>query len=407
MTTLSGTPVQLTELAGLIIDRVAETLDAPVLVTDERGLVIAASRPDWLRLPIEQVMKDEGDGFMRAPLRANGQAGEILVGRPPDGTVLSPRLVRVLLDLIIDQTTVIERLPKQHELKDDFVYNLLQGGVQDVETLSRHARFLGLDFTPPRAVILIDAAEFIFGDKIAGHSHGDDAGTQRLAQFVIDSVVSFFQLPNDTICGYLGDGTIAVLKASNTRNLAGWTGSKKADDLPNTSWANLAALKRAGEALLNRLRSDTHAAISIGIGRYHPGLDGLAHSYQDAKAALSLGHVFHGQNKVHCLDGLGIAAFVGVSDEQTKLDLAQHLLSPLDHEPEMLSTLEAFFAEDCSPSATAARLSIHRNTLGYRLDKVSSLTGLDPRRFDEAVQIRLALILRSLGGSPDPASWPG
>ncbi|WP_369128003.1 helix-turn-helix domain-containing protein [Ligilactobacillus salivarius] len=39
---------------------------------------------------------------------------------------------------------------------------------------------------------------------------------------------------------------------------------------------------------------------------------------------------------------------------------------------------------------------MHRNTLNYRLDKIASLIGLDPRRFDEAVQIRLALLLRKL-----------
>ncbi|MCY7322639.1 MAG: helix-turn-helix domain-containing protein, partial [Phormidesmis sp. CAN_BIN36] len=43
---------------------------------------------------------------------------------------------------------------------------------------------------------------------------------------------------------------------------------------------------------------------------------------------------------------------------------------------------------------------IHRNTLSYRLDKITSLTGLNPRQFDDAVQIRLALLLRSLSGEP-------
>ena len=45
---------------------------------------------------------------------------------------------------------------------------------------------------------------------------------------------------------------------------------------------------------------------------------------------------------------------------------------------------------------TAKRLCIHRNTLTYRLEKITSLTGLDPRCFDEAVQIRLALLLQEL-----------
>jgi carbohydrate diacid regulator len=103
---------------------------------------------------------------------------------------------------------------------------------------------------------------------------------------------------------------------------------------------------------------------------------------------------------VHCLDELGIAAFVGLADERTKVDLARHLRSPLDHEAELLETLTAFFAADCSPSVTASRLDLHRNTLGYRLAKIASLTGLDPRHFDAAVQIRLALVLRELGRQP-------
>lgn len=145
-----------------------------------------------------------------------------------------------------------------------------------------------------------------------------------------------------------------------------------------------------------RLRADTGASISIGIGRYHPGIRGLARSYQDARVALSLGCRFHDRNQVHCLDRLGIAAFIGVADEQTKIELATYLLSPLDHEPELLATLDAFFASDLSPSSTASRLSIHRNTLSYRVDKITSLTGINPRRFDDAVQIRLALLLRKL-----------
>jgi carbohydrate diacid regulator len=128
-----------------------------------------------------------------------------------------------------------------------------------------------------------------------------------------------------------------------------------------------------------------------------------------------LGRRFQDRSQIYCLDSLGIAAFVGLADERTKIDLAAHLLSPLDQEPELLETLDVFFFEDCSPSATARRLSIHRNTLSYRLNKIALLTGLDPHKFDNAVQIRLALVLRSLrpestrlGKCPglDPYEWP-
>src|SRR5690606_21011137 len=115
--------------------------------------------------------------------------------------------------------------------------------------------------------------------------------------------------------------------------------------------------------------------------------------------ALSLGRRFHKDERIHWLAELGVAAFVGISDEETKLELAEHLLSPLNEEPELLQTLDQFFADDCSLSLAAAGLCIHRNTLSYRLDKITSLTGLDPRRFDDAVQIRLALMLRLIRGT--------
>jgi carbohydrate diacid regulator len=310
------------------------------------------------------------------------------------GEIISPRLARALVELTINQTIVVARLPNKDELKDKLIHDLLYGSVHDEASILREAQILGMNLTQPRAVILIDAADYILAPEPARQQ--PDARVRRRAQLVIGSIVDFFKLPNDTICAYIGNGEVAVLKASNKQSLASWLDVEDEADQSKGSWAHLDALKRAGVALLTRLRADTRAAINVGIGRYHPGLDGLARSHQDARAALSLGRRFHGRNQVHCLDALGVAAFVGVSDERTKVELATYLLSPLDHEPELLATLNAFFTHDCCPSTTARDLSIHRNTLSYRLDKITSLTGLDPRRFDDAVQIRLALVLRSL-----------
>ena len=42
---------------------------------------------------------------------------------------------------------------------------------------------------------------------------------------------------------------------------------------------------------------------------------------------------------------------------------------------------------------------VHRNTLLYRLGRVKEITGLDPKKFDDAVQLRLALKMRIYQGS--------
>lgn len=279
------------------------------------------------------------------------------------------------------------------ELKHRFIYSLVHSAVADEPTILREASLLGMDFTPPRAVLLIDAAAYILGHELA---HIDGASEPQLnrAQRVIRTIVSFFHLPNDTICAYIGNGEIVILKASDSKNLTAWACKEDWLSHGNPLWMNLRALERAGEELVGYLRREFGDTVSIGIGRHHPGVRGLARSYQDAVAALSLGRHFCGAAGVYCLDRLGIAAFIGIADEQTKADLATFLLSPLDHEPELIQTLSAFFAENCCPSATARQLNIHRNTLSYRIEKIAALTGLHPRRFDDAVQIRLALMLR-------------
>lgn len=330
---------------------------------------------------------------LRIPLNLDNHLGEVVVSQP-QGESVSPRLAKALVELVISQVTSLNQSSQQRSLANEFISDLLHNRISDDTTILRRAKFLNLNLTPPRAVILIDAASS-FRPEASLSTDVIDLYQHRHVRAIIDSIVRFFHLPDDTICADLRNGQIAVLKASNSKNLPHWT-LEDASQPASASWSDITALKRAGDGLLLRLRQDTGAAISIGIGRYHPGLTGLARSYDDAQAALSLGRRLSGANQVYCLDQMGIAAFSCIADEQTKVELATHLLSPLDSEPDLLTVLSVFFEEDCYPSSTAKRLSIHRNTLSYRLDKISSLIGLNPRRFDDAVQIRLALLLRTL-----------
>jgi carbohydrate diacid regulator len=387
---------QFEQIVATVTERVAETLGTATYVLDEREVIIASSDEHAVGSSLARVLETRDD-VVRVPVRVGPHMGDLVVAALSGTEVISPRLARMLVEMIVNQTVLVARMPDQHALRNEFVLNLLRGTIQDEAEVIREGQILGMDLTLPRAVILIDAADFILHGEQVGRPEEDEAQIRRRAQMIIASVVNFFHLPSDTICAYIGRGEVAVLKASTTQDLFAWAddGSGLSGEEWSASWANLSALKRAGKALLCRLRHDISSSVSIGIGRYHPGIRGLAHSYQDALAALSLGQRIHGPNQLHCLDGLGTAAFVGVADERTKIDLARHLLSPLDHEPELLDTLEAFFAEHLSPSNTANRLSIHRNTLAYRLDKITGLVGLDPRHFDEAVQFHLAMLLRS------------
>ena len=58
---------------------------------------------------------------------------------------------------------------------------------------------------------------------------------------------------------------------------------------------------------------------------------------------------------------------------------------------ELVATLEAWLANDGSASATAAAIFVHRHTVGYRLDRVKELTGLDPSVSEDRERLGLGL----------------
>ena len=63
---------------------------------------------------------------------------------------------------------------------------------------------------------------------------------------------------------------------------------------------------------------------------------------------------------------------------------------------ESLHIIECFFDNDLNIAETARKLYLHRNTLVYRLDKFEKTTGLDLRNFEDAIVIRVGLMLREM-----------
>jgi len=203
---------QFERVAKVVTERVAELLGAEVFVIDQHSVAIASSKPDLVGLPFSQICSKHAINYVRVPLSLDAQVGEVIVGEPLNGEVISPRLAQVLVEMVINQTAVIDALPNQHQLKNKFIYDLLHGSIDDEATVLRQAKLLGLDLSPPRAVILIDAADYILGSFSSQLSHGMlsgeatnaipaweyqkvEARVRRRAQLVIGSVVSFFHLP--------------------------------------------------------------------------------------------------------------------------------------------------------------------------------------------------------------------
>ena len=53
----------------------------------------------------------------------------------------------------------------------------------------------------------------------------------------------------------------------------------------------------------------------------------------------------------------------------------------------------AFFENNLNISETARQMYLHRNTLGYRLEKIMKTTGLDVRKFEDALTFKIAMMV--------------
>jgi DNA-binding PucR family transcriptional regulator len=86
--------------------------------------------------------------------------------------------------------------------------------------------------------------------------------------------------------------------------------------------------------------------------------------------------------------------------------LARSILQPLDRFPYLVDTLEMLLSRNLSQSVTARELYLHANTVSHRLHRIQQLTGRNPTRFADAVEIALALRWRRLRSERPGSSAP-
>ena len=95
---------------------------------------------------------------------------------------------------------------------------------------------------------------------------------------------------------------------------------------------------------------------------------------------------------------LGIGGMIGdLSDAACERFLNECFGSKLHSRlsEEELQMVNRFFEKDLNISETARELYLHRNTLVYHLEKLQKKTGLDIRHFDDAMRLKLALMIES------------
>ena len=137
-----------------------------------------------------------------------------------------------------------------------------------------------------------------------------------------------------------------------------------------------------------------------GIGEPKKTFPEIGESYRESRRAVEVGRIFLTEQHIYVYRSLVLERFL--MDIPREMGTRYHGIlfnrkTARLFNDEMLHTIEMFFAKDLNLSDTARQLYIHRNTLVYRLDKVQRQTGLDLRKFDDAVTFKMMMLLGKSG----------
>lgn len=125
----------------------------------------------------------------------------------------------------------------------------------------------------------------------------------------------------------------------------------------------------------------------------------IGEAYRNAATALKIGQTFYRSEVVYGYHKLGLGKLLYQLPKEACVQYFEDNLVTVDFanmDEESLHIIECFFDNDLNIAETARKLYLHRNTLVYRLDKFEKTTGLDLRNFEDAIVIRVGLMLREM-----------
>lgn len=156
-------------------------------------------------------------------------------------------------------------------------------------------------------------------------------------------------------------------------------------------------VQKTARIIIDTLSTELVVKAYVGIGTIVDNLKDVAKSYKEAQIALLVGGIFDAEKHVINYNNLGIGRLIyQLPTTLCKLFLKEVFkdgsFESLDSET--ILTIQKFFENNLNVSETSRQLYVHRNTLVYRLDKIQKLTGLDLRKFDDAIIFKVAMLVK-------------
>jgi carbohydrate diacid regulator len=402
------------KLAQNIVEKTMGILRKNINIMDEKGVIIGSGDKSRLNQYHEGAARVITEGKkleiyskdinhlvgakpgINLPIEHNNKIiGVVGITGEPDEVSPFGEVIKMTVEMMLQQEFLLKELQLEQQARENFIHDLISGRMgNDPDLFITRGQIVGYDILIPRVALVMDIYQF---EKTAKQSLQTFKGLkegeiylQRLKNDVLKTIQGIFVNTPQEIVSYTGGDKFVVLKIINL---------KDSDEILRKK------LFRMGERIKNTISQKMKFKVTIGIGEYHKDVRGLSKSFKEATQALDVGAKLGGAGDIYHINDLGIGRILA----EIKKDTQQEIIKKTFYSSKevrgrkinetLLETLKAFFDNNLSISKTSQVIYIHRNTLLYRLRRVKEITSLDPKKFDDAVQLRMALKMRIYQGS--------
>jgi len=156
-------------------------------------------------------------------------------------------------------------------------------------------------------------------------------------------------------------------------------------------------IEKTARIIVDTMLSESMVKTVVAIGTVVNNIADIKQSLKEAQIAQRIGEIFESEKPVISYSSLGVGRLIYELPEGICTLFLDEVFrnGPLELlDSEILFTIQKFFENNLNVSETSRQLYVHRNTLVYRLDKIQKVTGLDLRRFDDAIIFKFAMLVK-------------
>ncbi|MCV3263903.1 helix-turn-helix domain-containing protein [Vibrio harveyi] len=321
------------------------------------GAVLALNHGDSLELDEQSCQSLQGvKPGINMLLHFKGEVvGVVGVTGKPEQIRAFAQLVKVTAELTIEQASLVEQLQWDRRHQEEFVSAWLNQQLNDSD-LHDWAQRLCIDLVTQRVAVVIELIA--------------DNAPVSLSK-VREVVDVLYRSEDKPLVAIMSMNEIVVLK-------------------PLRSFSTSNSDQSILERIQRRLTANQIDDVRLAIGQYFDGAKQLPLSYQSAKQVLAVGRRSHPEQITLSFSEYRIPVLLAPladSWQGEQLAQARTSLASADKSGQLVKTLEAYFHANGNANDCANALFIHRNTLRYRLDKISEVTGISTHDFTGLVEL--------------------